>query len=116
MFDAVLQQLAAIATLVERGVQFAKTVFQYNTWAQKYQKSIDVGLTVLFNVGLCLSWKVDLFAVAGIVFGAAAWAGPVLTGVVASLGSTLLHEFVELLKGWRVGEKQKIVYLKSKTN
>ncbi len=38
MFDVVLQQLAAIAVLVERGVQLAKTVFQYNTWAGAYQK------------------------------------------------------------------------------
>lgn len=102
MFDQVLQQLAAIAALVERGVQFAKTVFQYNAWAAKYQRYIDIGLTVAFNVGLCLSWHVDLFFVAGIVF-PAVWVGPTLTGVIASLGSQLLHEFVELLKGWRVG-------------
>lgn len=103
MFDQVLAQLAAIATLVERGVQFAKTVIRYNTWAQGYQRYIDVGLNVAFNVGLCLSWKVDLFAAADISFGSIVWAGAALTGVIASLGSTLLHEFVELLKGWRAG-------------
>jgi hypothetical protein len=32
MFDTVLQQLAAIAVLVERGVQFVKTVMKYNGW------------------------------------------------------------------------------------
>lgn len=102
MFDQVLAQLAAIAALVERGVQFAKTVFQYNTWAQAYQRYIDIGLTIAINVGLCFSWHVDLFSVAGINF-PYIWVGPALTGVIASLGSTLLHEFVELLKGWRAG-------------
>lgn len=102
MFDQILAQLAVIATLVERGIQFVKTVVKYNTWAQAYQQYIDVGLTIAFNVGLCFSWHVDLFSVAGINF-PYAWVGFALTGVIASLGSNLLHEFVELLKGWRAG-------------
>jgi len=102
MFETVLQQLAAIAVLVERGVQFAKTVFQYNAWAQAYQKYIDTALNVGFNVALCFSWHVDLFTAARINF-PYAWAGPALTGVLASLGSSVVHEFVELLKGWRAG-------------
>lgn len=102
MIDQVVQQLAVIAVLVERGVQFAKTVFRYNTWAEAYQKYIDVGLTVALNVGLCFSWHVDLLSAAGINI-PSVWAGPVLTGVIASLGSTIVHEFVELLKAWRAG-------------
>lgn len=102
MFDTVLAQLATIATLVERGVQFVKTVIRYNAWAEKYQQYIDIGLTTAFNIGFCFSWHVDLFSVAGINL-PYAWAGPALTGVIASLGSNLLHEFVELLKGWRAG-------------
>lgn len=102
MFETVLAQLAAIATLVERGVQFVKTVIKYNVLAEKYQQFIDIGLTAAFNMGLCFSWHVDLFSVAGINF-PHAWVGPALTGVIASLGSNLLHEFVELLKGWRAG-------------
>lgn len=103
MFDTVLAQLATIATLVERGVQFVKSIVKYNGWAADYQQYIDVGLTAAFNVGLCLSWHVDLFAAADISFGSVTWAGAALTGVIASLGSNLLHEFVELLKGWRAG-------------
>ena len=102
MFDTVLQQLATIAILAQRGVQFAKTVFRYNGWAEKYQQSIDVGLTAALNVSLCFSWHVDLLSAAGITF-QAAWVGPAFTGVIASLGSTVAHEFVELLKGWRAG-------------
>lgn len=103
MFDAILGQLAVIATLVERGVQLVKTVARYNEWAAAYQHYVDISLTAAFNVGLCLSWQVDLFAAADITFGSVAWAGAALTGVIASLGSNLLHEFVELLKGWRAG-------------
>lgn len=102
MFEQVLQQIVVVAAFVERLVNFVKLV-KYNEWANKYQEYIDVGLAVLFNVGVCLLWGVDVFAVAGLVVPDAAWVGSALTGILAGLGSEVIHEVIELLKMWRNG-------------
>lgn len=104
MFEEVLKQIAVVAVFVERLVNFVKLI-KYNEWAADYQKYIDVGLAVIFNVGLCFAWNIDVFAVAGIVVSQAVWLGSVLTGVLAGLGSEIIHEVVELLKLWHDGLK-----------
>lgn len=104
MFEQVLQQIVVVAVFVERLVNFVKLT-KYDEWAQKYQKYIDIGLTLLFNVGLCYAWSIDVFAVADIVVASFPAAGSLLTGVLAGLGSEIIHEVVELLKLWRQGPK-----------
>lgn len=98
MFEDVLKQIGVVAVFVERLVQFLKLT-RYNEWAAKYQKYIDVGLSLLFNILLCYAWNIDVFAIAGIAIGY----GSILTGVLAGLGSEIIHEVVELLKLWRKG-------------
>lgn len=102
MFELVLQQIAVIAVFVERLVNFVKLI-KYSEWAVAYEKYIDVGLSLIANMGLCFVWKVDLFAVAGLGIPAAPWAGSLLTGLFAGVGSGVFHELVELLKLWRAG-------------
>lgn len=103
MFDQIISQLVLVAVFVERGVQFIKAMAKYDTWADEYQAYIDQGLTVCGSAGLCYAWSLDIFAVAGIGFGAFPWIGNILTGVVVGLGGNVLHELIELLKMWRDG-------------
>ena len=97
--DIVLEQIAVVFSFVERAVQFVKPLYQGRF--PEHQKHIDAGLAAALNIALCSLWNVDLFAAAG--FGWAPFWGEVLTGVVASLGSTVLHELVEILKLLRRG-------------
>lgn len=102
MFEQVLGQIVVVSVFVERLVNFVK-LSQYNKWAEEYQKYIDYGLVLVFNVGLCYLWQVDIFSVAGLVVEQALWLGAVLTGVLAGLGSEVIHKVIDLLKLWKQG-------------
>lgn len=102
MFEEALKQIAVVAVFVERLVNFLKLT-KYNDWAKEYQKYIDIALSLGLNVLLCFAWHIDVFAIAGLVVPQALWLGSVLTGVLAGLGSEVIHEAIELLKMWRNG-------------
>lgn len=93
MFETQLQALVLVAAFVQRLVAFVKPFYQ----SHEYQKHIDLGLSLLASVALCVNWGVDVFAAAGINFGAA-WLGAALTGAVASFGSSVLNDFLKLLE------------------
>jgi hypothetical protein len=93
----VLTQLGGVAALVTQVVQLVKPIYQ----GHQYQKYFDLGIAVGLNVGICLFWYVDLFGVLG--FYMWSFVGPLLTGLVASLGSNILHEVVAILVALRKG-------------
>lgn len=91
-----IEQLIAVAALVERTVQFVKSVIKYDDFAEKHQALVDQILVFVFSAGLCYYWQVDVFAEVGIIL--PLQLGAVLTGVFAALGSNIVHELFELLK------------------
>lgn len=102
MFDYILKQVGEISVLVERTVQFLKFATQYGTRLAQYQKYVDVALSVGLSVLACWGLSVDLVAAAGFSFTPPYdVVGPILTGVLAGLGSSLFHEVYGLLVLWR---------------
>lgn len=93
MFEVQLQALALVAAFVQRLVAFVKPFYQ----SYEYQKHIDLGLSLVASIALCVNWGVDVFAAAGIHFGVE-WLGAALTGAVASFGSSVLNDFLKLLE------------------
>jgi len=91
--EQLFEQLALVATLVERIVQLVKPLYQQRF--AEYQKYIDLGLVIVGNVGLCFLWRVDLFAAVGFQFSPIV--GSLLTGALAWLGSEIIHTIVEIL-------------------
>jgi hypothetical protein len=106
-FDATLvyffQQIAAAGALVTALVQMLKPVYQ-ERWKEQ-QRYIDFYLSAFLNVFVIVSWQVDLFGLLGFPLGTF-W-GSLLTGVIASFGSTVLHETVSILIAYRKGLQQK---------
>lgn len=100
--EQIFSQLALVASLVERAVQFVKPLYQ-ERFAQ-YQKTIDLVLVIGFNLGLCYAWQVDLFSAAGFSFPTPV--GSLLTGVFSWLGSEVIHTLVEILVAFRKGLPQ----------
>ena len=101
MFDNALAGLAVVAAFVVKVISLIKPVYEKS----EYQKYIDTGLSLALSAGLCLAWGVDLFPSAGIDFGQYAWIGPVFTGIVAGLGSNVLHDVIKLLEMWKAQKK-----------
>ena len=102
VYEALLQKMAFILVVVERAVQFIKKIIKYNDWAPEQQASIDIGLVLVGNVALCYFLNLDAFRVVGLVVSAkAVWVGSVLTGVFATAGSELFHEFLKILLLWK---------------
>jgi hypothetical protein len=87
-------QIAAIATVVVKVIQLLKPLYQERY--KDYQKHIDAGLSVTINVVLCWYWQVDLFGLLGFYTGSVV--GPIATGLIASLGSTVIHAVVDILE------------------
>jgi hypothetical protein len=94
----ILTQLAAVAALVERAVQLIKPLYQDH----EYQSRIDIGLNVGLNVGICYLWNVDMFGLMGLYVGS--FLGPILTGVIASLWSKVVHEVLMIIEQFRKGQ------------
>lgn len=94
--------LLSIAGVVERTVQFIKTVIPYNVFAAAYQKYIDQVLAAVVGGLVAALWKVD--ALAAFLPGLSIqypWLGFAFTGVLLVLPSAAFHELFELLKLWR---------------
>lgn len=95
---ATLVILGLLAFLVESlveyfvGVIFAKvTKLAPYTWVQIY-------VAAAFGIALCLSFKIDIIALAAQGAGVAPWSssivGMILTGLIISRGSNFLHDLV----------------------
>jgi hypothetical protein len=102
MFETVIAKAAEIVVLVERTIQFVKTIINYNKFV-KYQKYIDTSLSVGLSAAACYLMDVNLLAAAGFTFKYVTEAGPAVTGILIGLGSNILHEVIEILKLWRKG-------------
>lgn len=100
--ESILLSILAIAAVVERVVQFIKTVIPYNKQFPQYQGYIDIVLVGGIGALISASWGVDLFAVIlpGLVF-PHPLLGAAITGLLTVLPSSSLHELFELLKLWR---------------
>lgn len=101
MFEVVLGQLAVVAAFVKKVVDFVKPLYQVS----KYQKYIDVALSLALSAVLSVAWGVDVFAAVDIQF-SVAWLGAAFTGVFAGLGSNVLNDLLELLKLWKENAKK----------
>lgn len=99
MFENQLAQLAIVATFVQRFITLVKPLYQY----AEYQRYFDLALSVVVSAVLCVSWQVDVFAVAGIQLGVL-WGGA-LTGVIAALGANVLNDVLVLLETWKNQKK-----------
>lgn len=105
MFADVLGQLSIVAVFVQKVIAFIKPTYENH----EYQKYIDMALSIVTSALLCLAWGIDVFAVAGIEF-AMNWLAPVLTGVVAGLGSNVLNDLLALLEMWKKQKKADLVF------
>lgn len=105
MFENSLAQLAIVATFVQRFIALIKPLYKETT----YQKWFDLGLSVIVSAFLCVSWSVDVFSVAEIVF-FLPWVGSALTGVIAALGANVLNDVLVLLETWKNQKKVELAY------
>lgn len=105
MFAEILGQLAVVAAFVQKVIALVKP--SYKDW--EYQKYVDLGLSIGISAALCYAWGIDVFALAGIAFPAAAWLGAVLTGVVAGSGANVLNDILALLEIWKKQKKLDVV-------
>lgn len=104
--ELILSQFALMAGFAERVVQMAKGVFKYAEKLPEYQHYIDLGLSGGVNILLAFSWKFDVFGIFGFSIPNAEWAGFVMTGVLATAGSSIIHEVLELLKMFKENQKK----------
>lgn len=105
MFENSLAQLAIVATFVQRFIALVKPLYKETT----YQKWFDLGLSIVVSAFLCVSWAVDVFAVAGIAF-FMPWVGAALTGVIAALGANILNDVLVLLETWKNQKRVELAY------
>lgn len=95
--DNILAQLAVVAVLVQRIIDFLKTVTGYEDYLDDTnEKRVTIGLSIVASGALCVAWQVDVFAAAGFEF-AVAWVGAALTGIFAGLGSNVINDLIKIL-------------------
>lgn len=92
--------LALVAFLVEAIIQTIKPIYDKETgWKLDKVVSIIVGIVV------CLATSVDLFAELGFVV-AVPFLGSILTGIIASRGSNVVHDVFKFVQGKAEQQKQ----------
>ena len=104
MFENALTQLALVAAFVQKFVAIVKPLYQQTP----YQKYFDMTLAVVVSAFLCISWQIDIFAVADLVF-FLPWLGAAFTGVIAALGASVLNDVLVLLEMWKNQKKAEAV-------
>lgn len=92
MFEQILAQLSVVAIFAKRFVDLLKPVYQ----SSEKQALIDQLLATAVTIALCVGWNLDLLTVAGLHL--PVLVGELFTGVVASLGSSVLNDVLYLLK------------------
>ncbi|PKN92168.1 MAG: hypothetical protein CVU44_16180 [Chloroflexi bacterium HGW-Chloroflexi-6] len=94
--------LALVAFLVEAIIQTIKPIYDKETgWKLDKVVSIIVGIVV------CVATNVDLFAELGFVV-AVPFLGSILTGIIASRGSNVVHDVFKFVQGKAEQQKQDI--------
>ena len=95
--DNILAQLAVVAVLVQRIIDFLKSVTQYEDYLDDLnERRVTIGLSIVASGALCVAWQIDVFAAAGFPF-SVAWAGAALTGLFAGLGSNVINDLIKIL-------------------
>lgn len=100
MFENALAQLALVAAFVQKFVALVKPLYQET----QYQKYFDMALALVVSAMLCVSWDIDIFAVADLFF-FLPWLGAAFTGVIAALGASVLNDVLVLLQMWKEQKK-----------
>lgn len=96
--DSVVAQLAVLAVVVQRAIDFLRTVVNYEDYLDDVtEKRVTVALSIILSAALCIGWHVDVFAAAGFNF-ALAWVGSALTGLFAGLGSNVINDLIKILE------------------
>lgn len=96
--DNVVAQLAVVALLVQRMIDFLRTAISYEDYLDDVtEKRVTIALSIVLSAALCVGWQVDVFAAAGFQF-AVAWAGSALTGLFAGLGSNVINDLIKILE------------------
>ena len=87
------------AILIEAVVNVIKNVKEKET-SWKYWASLGVGLLV--GVLVAYNWSIDLFSAVGMTEPKFSSAGAILTGVILSRGSNVIHDILGLINRDRV--------------
>lgn len=105
MFENALAQLALVAAFVQKLIALLKPLYQQT----QYQRYFDLVLSVVVSAVLCITWQIDVFALAGIEL-AYPWLTAAATGVVAALGANVLNDVLVLLEMLKNQKKAEAVY------
>lgn len=99
-FD-ILSQLLLVALLIEAIVTNIKPIYDKTKGWQ-----IDIILTLILSIVICVLVRIDLFALVGIPM-ILPYVGSVLTGIIVSRGANAVHDLIaslEVLMGnWKTG-------------
>lgn len=106
--DSVITQLAVVAVLVQRMIDFLRTITGYEDYLDDVaEKRVTIGLSIVLSAALCVGWHVDVFAAAGFAF-AVPWVGSAFTGLFAGLGSNVINDLIKILEMLKKQSRAKV--------